>query len=102
MVGAAEAQQTAIRLVQPARRTIERLSVPHRLLCLLPVAHWPIGELRIVMPLKHWARKYGGEVRVKCIQEVSGEELAWADSIVLQRESNVAILGLQFYTVVYC
>lgn len=65
-----------------------------KLLCLLPIADWSIGDIRIVNPLQAYSNYFGGRVRIKQIGTQTSEDLHWADCIVLQRESNEYVLGL--------
>jgi SAM-dependent methyltransferase len=70
---------------------------PLRVLILLPVAKWPIGEIRLLNPLTAWAQKYGGEVRSRCISDYVDKDIAWADIIILQREASLHIIDLILY-----
>ena len=65
-----------------------------RVLILMPIAEWSVGEIRLLNPLTAWAQKYGGEVRSKCISDYHVSDIVWADVIVLQRESSHRVIDL--------
>ena len=65
-----------------------------RILCLLPIEDWSLGNIRIRNPLASWRRIYAGEVRTKSIHQYTREDIVWADIVVLQRESNTFTLEL--------
>ena len=66
---------------------------PH-ILCLLPLTDWTVGDIRIRNPLEKFRQQYGGQFRVRNVFEPLQEDLAWADTVVLQRESNKYVLSL--------
>ena len=65
-----------------------------KLLCLLPIAKWSIGDIRIANPLEAYSNYYGARVRIRQIGEQTDDDLHWANSVVLQRESNEYTLSL--------
>jgi 2-polyprenyl-3-methyl-5-hydroxy-6-metoxy-1,4-benzoquinol methylase len=64
------------------------------ILCLLPLADWSVGNIRIRDPLMKYRQQYGGQVRIRSIYEHQGRDIAWADTVILQRDSNQYVLGL--------
>jgi 2-polyprenyl-3-methyl-5-hydroxy-6-metoxy-1,4-benzoquinol methylase len=64
------------------------------ILCLLPFADWSVGNIRIRDPLMKYCQQYGGHVRIRSIYEHKGRDIAWADTVILQRDSNRYVLGL--------
>jgi 2-polyprenyl-3-methyl-5-hydroxy-6-metoxy-1,4-benzoquinol methylase len=65
-----------------------------KILCLLPFADWSVGNIRIRDPLSKYRQQYGGEVRIRSIHEHQSQDIAWADTVILQRDSNDYILVL--------
>jgi 2-polyprenyl-3-methyl-5-hydroxy-6-metoxy-1,4-benzoquinol methylase/glycosyltransferase involved in cell wall biosynthesis len=65
-----------------------------RVLALLPVARWSLGDVRLVEPLSAWRRSFGGEVRIYGVNEYPREALDWATTVVFQREANPGTLRL--------
>lgn len=65
-----------------------------KILCLLPFADWSVGNIRIRDPLLKYSQQYGGEVRISTIHEHQHKDIAWADTVILQRDSNRYVLGL--------
>lgn len=64
------------------------------ILCLLPFADWSIGNIRIRDPLLKFCQQYGGQVRISSIYEHESQDISWADTVILQRDSNKYVLGL--------
>jgi len=65
-----------------------------KVLCLMPVPEWSLGEIRLKNPLRKWAERHGGSVRLKFIEHCTDADRAWADVVVLQREANPSVLEL--------
>jgi len=97
-------EQDVFQFVVMATKRLERDAVddnarfiatkPLRILCLLPIEDWSLGNIRIRNPLRAWQSIYAGEVRTKSIVQHTMEDIAWADVVVLQRESNIFTLKL--------
>ncbi len=83
---------TAAELAEQNRRFCEGEGA--RILCLLPFADWSVGNIRIRGPLLKYCQQYGGQVRIRSIYEHDSQDLAWADTVILQRDSNNYVLGL--------
>lgn len=65
-----------------------------RLVCLVTALESTLVELRLRLPLKRWAAKNGGCVRIISIFEFTPADLGWGDIIIFQRSSNYFILDL--------
>ncbi len=65
-----------------------------KILCLLPFADWSIGNIRIRDPLDKYCSVYGGALRILQSDKWTPEDIAWADTIVFQREVNIPMLGI--------
>ena len=64
------------------------------ILCLLPLADWSVGNIRIKDPLLKYRQQYGCQLRIKSISEHKGQDIEWADTVILQRDSNRYVLQL--------
>ena len=81
--------------VKLAERNLRfRLGEGQNILCLLPLADWSVGNIRIRDPLLKNRQQYGGQLRIMSIHEHQGKDIEWADTIILQRDSNNHILRL--------
>jgi glycosyltransferase involved in cell wall biosynthesis len=67
---------------------------PLRLLCLAATLDWSLGDVRIDNPLTAWAAACDGAFRLRAIADFSPEDVAWADFVLLQRESNAYVVRL--------
>ncbi|MFZ2268215.1 MAG: methyltransferase domain-containing protein [Azonexus sp.] len=65
-----------------------------RVLCLLHTTESSIVDIRVRTPLKQWAKRHGGAVRVISIFEHTVADLQWADVIIFQRDAGEYILNL--------
>ena len=67
---------------------------PNKILCLLPVLDWSLGDIRIKNPLEELVRTKGGELQRRFIYKYTIHELQNADIIFLQREADNFTLEL--------
>jgi 2-polyprenyl-3-methyl-5-hydroxy-6-metoxy-1,4-benzoquinol methylase len=88
----ARRSDTAAELAEQNRRFCQGEGA--RILCLLPFADWSVGNIRIRDPLLKYCQQYGGQVRICSVYEHQSQDIAWADTVILQRDSNNYILGL--------
>ncbi len=65
---------------------------PPHVLCLLPIVDWSLGNIRIRQPLSKWQQMYGGTFRIRHVAAVDPEDLAWADTVLLQREADLHLI----------
>jgi cephalosporin hydroxylase/2-polyprenyl-3-methyl-5-hydroxy-6-metoxy-1,4-benzoquinol methylase len=65
-----------------------------RVLCLMPVLDWSLGDIRLKNPLRKWAERHGGLVRFQWIGACTGPDLMWAHTVVLQREADPSVIEL--------
>jgi len=63
---------------------------PRNILCLLPQVSWSLGDIRIVLPLTRYCRRFGGQMRVRDTVTVS--DLKWANVLVVQRNPSPNML----------
>jgi len=83
-------------LVDPAGSAAEatahneafRLRDQHRVLCLPPLPDSSLYSIRIGDPLERQTQLYGGEHKLAPFGAPSTQDIAWADTVVLQREVN--------------
>lgn len=69
-----------------------------KILCVLPNTDSTLAKIRLIDPLRIWARQYNGSLRIRQIDSFSGtEDVAWADVVVLQREANFQAITLINY-----
>lgn len=69
-----------------------------KILCVLPIPDSSLAKIRILGPLRTWANRYNGELRIRELSEFRElEDAAWADVVVFQREANVKVLNLIKY-----
>ena len=71
-----------------------RLRKQHRILCLPPLPDSSLYSIRIGDPLERQNQLYGGETRIAPFGAPTEADIAWADTVVLQREVNEAQLQL--------
>ena len=75
-----------------AEETVAALNAPFKLnkqqniLCLPPAPDSSLYSIRLADPLERYTQLFGGEVRIAPFGAPSDESIAWADSIILQRE----------------
>jgi len=77
-----------------AANEVFRVRASHRILCLPPLEKSSLYSIRLSDPLKRMTELFGGEVRTRALHKVTNEDIAWADTVVFQRESNDYILSL--------
>jgi glycosyltransferase involved in cell wall biosynthesis len=65
-----------------------------RVLCLLPIVDWSLGNIRLRHPLDKWQQLHGGIIRVRPVYDFQPEDVGWADVVILQREADPSTLGL--------
>lgn len=66
-----------------------------KVLCILPNTDSALAKIRIIDPLRIWAKQYNGLLRIRQIDRFNGiDDVAWADVVVLQREANVEVIAL--------
>jgi glycosyltransferase involved in cell wall biosynthesis len=69
-----------------------------KVLCVLPSTDSALAKIRIIDPLRIWAKQYNGLLRIRQIDRFGDiEDVAWADVVVLQREANVQVITLINY-----
>ena len=61
---------------------------PKRILCVPPLESSSLYPIRLGDPLTRFTELFGGELRSRELSRVRDEDVEWADTIVLQRESN--------------
>ena len=66
----------------------------NNILCLLPFADWSVGNIRIRDPLQKYRQQYGCQVRIIGIDEHQSQDIEWADTVILQRDSNEYVVQL--------
>lgn len=57
----------------------------------------PLVEIRLRMPLEHWASIYGGYIRIISLYESRVADLSWADVVVFQRIASKYVSDLAHY-----
>ena len=63
-----------------------KLNKQQNILCLPPAPDSSLYSIRLGDPLERYTQLFGGEVRIAPFGTPSKENIAWADSVVLQRE----------------
>ena len=71
-----------------------QLKWQRRILSLPPTADSSLYSIRLQNPLQRHAELFGGEIQVGAYGAPTDEQLAWADTILLQREANDEQLAL--------
>ncbi len=77
-----------------AHNEVFRLRNQHRILCLPPLPDSSLYSIRIGDPLERQTQLYGGEHRLAPFGAPSAQDIAWADTVVLQREVDDAQLAM--------
>jgi len=65
-----------------------KLHKQQNILCLPPAPDSSLYSIRLGDPLERYAQLFGGEVRIAPFGAPGEDNIAWADSVVLQREVN--------------
>ncbi len=65
-----------------------------RILCLPPLPDSSLYSIRLGDPLERYIQLYGGEVRVASQYGCTAEDIAWAETVIFQREASDPILEL--------
>lgn len=73
---------------------MNRRAAQARVLALLPFADWTVGNIRIRDPLQTLSTLSDITLRVSVLGEQTEADIAWADIVLLQRESNPGVLSL--------
>lgn len=73
---------------------MKRSAAQMRVLALLPFADWTVGNIRIRDPLQTLSKLSDVTLQVSAFGEQTEGDIAWADIVLLQRESNPAVLSL--------
>ena len=69
-----------------------------KVLCILPSTDSALATIRIIDPLRIWAKQHNGLLRIRQINEFRDiEDVAWADVVVLQRNANIQVITLINY-----
>lgn len=63
-----------------------------RVLVLWPGSTWPLGDIRLRLPLTDWSQLHGGELRCISFNERGSSDIEWATVIIIQREASLALL----------
>jgi 2-polyprenyl-3-methyl-5-hydroxy-6-metoxy-1,4-benzoquinol methylase len=66
----------------------------YRILCLPPAPDSTLATIRLADPLERLAQRYGGELRFGSLVAPDPEDVAWCDTVVLQREASPYIVDL--------
>ena len=74
--------------VREHNKTFQSTFAKHRMLVLPPAVESNLYTIRLADPLTRLTDLYGGEVRVGNMYRLNKEDLQWADTIVLQRETS--------------
>ena len=71
-----------------------KLSQQHNILCLPPAPESSIYTIRLGDPLQRYTQLFGGELRIAPFGAPSESDIAWANTVVLQREVTDAQLEM--------
>ncbi|MDO9024816.1 methyltransferase domain-containing protein [Zwartia sp.] len=65
-----------------------------RIVCLVPAMGTGLFNFRVKNPLENWARRYGGAVRFRLIDEQQPEDLLWGDVFLFERMGGAYTIHL--------